>query len=299
MAELAPIVIFPYKRLFHIQQTIEALKNNTLAAESALYIYSDGPKTNADEEEVKAVRQYLKTISGFKKIEITEQKTNLGLSPSILYGVTETVKKYGKVIVLEDDIVTAKYFLKFMNDALSLYEKDERVTCISGYIYPVKGKLPNNFFIEGTETWGWATWKRSWDANELDGKKILQQLKEKNLIHKMDFYGAYSYSEMLESQSKKEIPAWDILLYAQAVLNHKLTLFPGKPLVANIGHDNSGTHCKESTIYKVELWQNPVPVESIEVKESKKAHSLFEDFYRRSFNPTLWHRIRRRLKLDK
>jgi hypothetical protein len=298
MNSLAPIVVFPYKRLQHIQQTIEALKSNALAAESHLYIYSDGAKTLQDEEEVNAVRRYLKSISGFKKIEITEQKSNVGLSTSIHKGITEIVNKYGKVIVLEDDIVTSKYFLQFMNDALEFYKNDERVACISGYIYPVKGQLPNNFFIEGTETWGWGTWKRTWDLFEPDGKKILQQLKEKKLISKMDFDGAYPYSEMLESQSQKEVPAWDILLYSQMVLLHKLTLFPGKPLVQNIGHDNSGTHCKQSTIYEVELYQQPVKVEKIEVKESKKGHRLFEDFYRRNFNPTLWQRIQRRLKLS-
>ncbi len=298
MPELAPIVIFPYKRLFHLQQTIEALKSNTLASESHVYIYSDGAKTKEDEEAVKAVRQYLKGVTGFKKIQVCEREKNFGLSQSIMHGVGEIINKYGKVIVLEDDIVTSKYFLKFINDGLHYYENEEKVGFVSGYVYPVKGKLPDSFFLQGTDTWGWGTWKRSWDLYHSDGKKIMADLKKEKLIDKMNFNGAYPYSEMMEDQLKKETPAWDIIIYAQAILYNKLTLFPGKSLVQNIGHDNSGTHCKETTIFHVDLYDQPITMEKIEVKESKKAHRLFEDFYRRNFNPTLLHRIKRRLKID-
>jgi hypothetical protein len=55
---------------------------------------------------VEAVRKYIHSISGFKSVTIIEREKNWGLAPSIIDGVTNIVNKYGKIIVLEDDIVT-------------------------------------------------------------------------------------------------------------------------------------------------------------------------------------------------
>jgi len=68
----SPIVLFTYNRLWHTKQTVEALQKNMYAEQSQLFIFSDGPKTEKDEQKVKEVRKYLKTIKGFKNIEIME-----------------------------------------------------------------------------------------------------------------------------------------------------------------------------------------------------------------------------------
>ena len=52
----------------------------------------------------------------------------------IISGVTEIVNQYGKVIVLEDDIVTSAGFLRYMNDALNWYENEEKVMHISAFV---------------------------------------------------------------------------------------------------------------------------------------------------------------------
>ena len=71
----------------------------------------------------------------------------------MINGVTEIVNQYGSVIVLEDDLVIAPHFLKFMNEALRAYANDERVACITGYIYPVNERLPEVFFLRGADCW--------------------------------------------------------------------------------------------------------------------------------------------------
>ena len=114
--KLAPIVLFTYNRPWHTKQTIEALQKNELAKESELFIFSDGGKDEASWKKVNEVREYLKTINGFKKVILTFQDKNIGLADSIISGVTKIVNKYEKIIVLEDDHVTNKFFLKFMND---------------------------------------------------------------------------------------------------------------------------------------------------------------------------------------
>ena len=163
----APIVLFVYNRPWHTKQTIDALKNNYLANESELYIYSDAPKHSQDISSVQEVRNYIKSINGFKNIKIIYRKRNYGLADSIIDGVTEIVNKYGKIIVLEDDIVTSPHFLQFINDALIYYEEVNEVWHISGWNYPIQPiNLHDTFLWRVMNCWGWATWANRWQYFE-------------------------------------------------------------------------------------------------------------------------------------
>ena len=176
---LAPIVLFVYNRPWHTLQTLEALRKNALASESILYIFADGPKPFADESamhKINETRECIKKKQWCKEVIIYEREINLGLADSIINGVTEIVNKHGKIIVLEDDIVTSKGFLKYMNDALDIYELEEKVMHISGYMFPVKKKLPKTFFYKPTTCWGWATWSRSWKYFKKDAKSQIDIL---------------------------------------------------------------------------------------------------------------------------
>ena len=84
MNNLSPIVIFVFNRVKHLSMLIESLKNNREAKYSNLFIFSDGPKTDEDITKVDQVRKYLKSIKGFKSIEVFEQDSNLGLSLQLL-----------------------------------------------------------------------------------------------------------------------------------------------------------------------------------------------------------------------
>ncbi len=138
MKKLAPITLFVYNRLEHTKKTIDALKKNILAKQSELIIFSDAPKNKEDFMRVNGIRRYIKSIKGFKKIKVIERKENLGLAKSIILGVTKVVNEYNKIIVLEDDLITSKYFLKFMNEALDIYKDEKSVGSVQGYLYPIK-----------------------------------------------------------------------------------------------------------------------------------------------------------------
>jgi len=282
----APIALFVYNRPWHTHQTVMALQNNELAKESDLIVFSDGPKiesnkekTKSNEEKVKEVRNYIKNITGFKAVKIIERKQNLGLANSIISGVTEVVNQYGRIIVLEDDLVTSKYFLRFMNEALELYEKEDKVISIHGYVYPIED-LPETFFLKGADCWGWATWKRGWDIFEADGKKLLLELRKRKLLKRFDFDGAYPYTKMLKNQIKGKNNSWAIRWYASALLNDKLTLYPGKSLVNNIGADSSGTHKDHTDIFDVKLSDKSITIKKIQTLEDPNAYREFRSFLR-------------------
>jgi len=277
MNQFAPIILFVYNRLDHTTKTINALKENVLADQSDLYIYADAAKNVDSVHLVNNVRNYLPTITGFKSVTIRLRDKNLGVDENTLLGVSEIINERGKVIVLEDDLVTSKWFLKFMNDGLDYYENSEDVIAINGYTYPVKQKLKEAFFLKGADCWGWATWKRGWNILEYDSKKLLTQITEKNLQTEFNFDNSYPYTEALAQQAAGNTSHWDIRWYASAFINGKLSLYPGQSLVNNIGHDASGTHCGVSTTYDVSIAQSPINVKT-EIEHDNEAYHAFVDF---------------------
>lgn len=279
--ELAPIIVFAFNRPEHTRQTLEALMQNHLADKSELFIYIDGPRTEEEKEKVNSVKKVTEEKQWCGKVSIIQSKTNKGLSASVMEGVTAIVNKYGKVIVMEDDLVSDKWFLKFMNNALTVYENETNVVCTTGYIYPVSKPLPETFFIKGADCWGWATWKRGWDLLETNGEKLLKELEEKNLTTDFDFGNSYPYLQMLKDQISKKNNSWAILWYASAYLKNKYCLYPGHSLIHNIGVDGSGTHSGTSSEFDIKLQNKEVKVDKIEVKEQKDAKVIIGNYFKK------------------
>lgn len=286
---LAPIAFFVYNRPRQTAKTLAALKENILAGDSILYVFCDGPKEDASKEHIERineVRQLVKNTTGFKDVIIIEQVKNNGLANSIINGVTEIVNNHGKVIVLEDDLVSSRYFLTYMNEGLRLYENNKKVISLHGYIYPIKTKINKCFFIKGADCWGWATWKRGWEMFESDGQKLLKELKSKGLTNEFDFDNSYPYTKMLEDQIAKRNNSWAIRWYASAFLAGKLTLYPNVSYIQNIGMDNSGTHSGKTTAFDVDLATSysadSIVTEAEESIEGRKAITAYFD----SFKPS-------------
>lgn len=242
--KLAPIVLFVYNRLVHTKKTIEALKRNHLAEESELFIYSDGPKRDDDIIKVKEVRNYIHQIEGFKQINIREREKNYGLAQSIVMGVNEVIAQYGKVIVLEDDLITDNNFLMYMNYGLNKYQNDLQVYSIAGYSYLHKG-LENGetYFLKISTSWSWGTWKDRWQKYDsaCEGWTVLK--KNRRLRRKFDYDFSYPFYYILKNQMTDErTNSWAIKWYWTIFKNEGLTLYPPISLVSNEGFDGSGEH---------------------------------------------------------
>jgi len=264
---------------WHTQQTIEALLKNTEAKDSDLIIYSDAAKDDSGQQAVDDVRAYLKTISGFRSIRVVEQEKNMGLAKSIISGVTEVVEEYGRVIVLEDDMVTSPYFLEYMNDGLNLYADEEKVISIHAYSFPIDD-LPETFFIKGASCWGWATWQRGWELFEEDGAALYERLQELKLMDRFNLYGAYPYKQMLLDQIEGKNNSWAVRWYASALLADKLSLHSGKSLLMNIGLDGSGSHCGTYDGFNSDLSKVPINVQMDCIMEDENALVMWQSYLR-------------------
>ena len=293
--ELAPIVLFVYNRPKHTRTCLEFLERNELAAESELYIFSDGAKPGG-EEAVAAVRRVIAEPWKFRRVTIVEHPENRGLAANVIVGVTSILERYDRVIVLEDDLVVSPCFLQFMNDALEVYKDEPGVGHIQACDFTKDGSLPDIFLIKFTGSWGWATWSRAWRYFNPDGKALLSELeKDKRLSRTFDFNGKYPFTRMLRRQVEGKNNSWAIRWNASLFLQNILSLNVGRSLVRNIGFDGSGTNCGGGDLYGSELSMTPISVYKITpTVENVEARSAWERYYGRTHS--FWARVARRVK---
>ncbi|MDR0711938.1 MAG: glycosyltransferase [Prevotellaceae bacterium] len=277
---LAPILLFTYNRPWHLQQTINTLAKNEYAIESDLIIYSDAHKNEQSRKKVESIRQYIKTIRGFKSITVVEREKNMGLANNIIEGVTAVVNKYGRVIVLEDDLESSPYMLKYFNEALSYYENEEKVMHIGAYMFPIDaGGLPETFFFRLASSWGWATWKRAWQYFNPDIEMLHKQF-DAEKIHAFSMEHTENFWKIFQSFRANKNSSWAIRWYASMFLRGGLALHPATSMVNNIGIDGSGIHSGASGMYKVTLATQAVTEFPSTVEENKIAYERIKYFFR-------------------
>lgn len=279
MADLAPIALFVYNRIEHVQKTIKSLSNNVLADESDLYIFSDNAKFPDDLNSINQVRNFCSKLENFKSVNIIHRESNYGLAKNLVSGITEILEKNEKIIVLEDDLLTDKFFLKYMNEALDRFKNNEEVISIHGYVYPLKKKMRTPSFLKGADCWGWATWKRGWKLYNDDSNFLLKEIIKSNRDKEFNFNNSYNYLKMLKKTLSNKNSSWAVKWYASAFINNKLTLYPPHSLVHNIGNDGTGTNSPKNKIYDNFLRSTPIKFEGVQINENKELRNEFENYF--------------------
>lgn len=287
----APIVLFTYNRPIHTQKVLNSLALCQESSQSDLFIFCDGAKENVDQEglnNICQVRQIVNSENRFKKVVVIEHEKNKGLANSIIDGVTEIVNKYGKIIVVEDDLIVSKGFLKYMNQALSMYEDDSEVGCIHAWNYYFKNveDCESTFFLKGADCWGWATWKSSWKLFNSDAQFLLNQIVSNKQEFEFNRKNTHEFVQMLKDQIEGKVNSWAIRWHASLFCNNKYCLHPTISLVKNIGFDDLGTH----TI-NLELDQNPIDEINLTKIKIEESTWFFKKYIEQHIKKSLWKKI--------
>lgn len=276
---IAPIIVFSYNRPNHLRQTLEALSKNDLAQESVLYIYCDGAKPGATEEQHQRIlenRSVAHAAKGFKEVFVVEAPHNKGLANSIIDGVTEVINRHGKVIVLEDDLLTSPYFLNYMNSALDFYEFRPAVMSISANRPPMDElEIPKDypydvFVCLRSYSTGWATWKNRWNHLDWSMEYLDEFLRHPEQIEAFNRAGD-DMTRMLLLQRNGKIDSWAIRFSFAHFKEHSIAILPCISYVDNIGFDGSGIH---SGVNITNEYRNNL---SLSVKEPKFVDLIYED----------------------
>ncbi len=241
------VAIFAYNRL----DTLQCLWNSLLTCEGidsrSVIIFHDGLNAHTSEINQKkwqVVRDWLVSISDYPNLEIRFSDSNKGLANSIFYGVSEILSREDSVIVLEDDLILAQSFLQFMDEALHTYKNTENIYSISGYSHFKKGNWIHSnrdvFLYPRPNSWGWATWAKSWKGFQLNdyGKSDLQNYKNLKKFQ----CGGIDLPWMLRNQFLGKIDSWAIQWTWYQFKNNGFSVYPICSKVQNIGFGEDATH---------------------------------------------------------
>lgn len=254
---LAPIILFTYNRPWHTERTLNALMHNSLAHDSILYIYCDGPKVGADKEQrqkIDEVRNIVQKQKWCKEVYILKSEVNKGLARSIIDGVTEVINRYEKVIVLEDDLVTSKYFLNYLNSGLDFYQDKKTVYSVSAdrpsySLFKIPDDYNYDVFVSLRPfSYGWGTWKDRWEKIDWSLDYLRAFISNSEQIRAFN-RGGEDLTQMLIDQSKNKIDSWAIRFCFAHFSNHAISILPCLSYVDNIGCDSTGVHSGNNEIH--------------------------------------------------
>lgn len=273
----SPVIVFAYNRPDHLEKTLTALAENHGAGESDLFVFVDGPKNT---DGIALQKQVVETAgsfrSRFRSMTLNVSQQNKGLAKSVIGGVTGIIRKYGRVIVVEDDSVSAKCFLNFMNEALDYYENDPSIWSVGGYTVPLT--LPDGYPHEVLKTqrsssYAWATWHDRWDRIDWSVGDYRRFRRSPALRRGFNRWGE-DRASMLDDQMNGRIDSWAIRFDYAMYKNGMYNIIPAKSLIRTIGRDGSGTHntgvSAQDDNFRVELADAPdrVRPSSVEVDEA-------------------------------
>ena len=300
MQELASIVLFVYNRPWHLKQTLSSLKQNELAQNSTLYIFSDGSKSESDRKFVDEVREIIKAVDGFKTVNIILRDKNLGLANSVISGVSKVIKKYKHVIVVEDDMIFSKSFLEYMNRILFFYQHDMKVFSVSGYNFPIS--IPSSYkneiyFSPRASSWGWATWQNRWDKADWNVADFNNFITDRDAVKTFN-QGGDDLTLMLKKQVEGKIDSWAVRWCYAHYKNKAYCAYPTKSFVMNIGTDKSGTHLKKTKKYNVKLGEflklQNLP-ESVFIDD--QIIKNFQSFFKKNILQKIYNNLKRMISL--
>lgn len=288
MKTYAPIALFVYNRYDHVKKVVNAIKKNSIAKKSKIYVFSDFSETDKEQKKIKKIRKYLKKINGFKKISIIERKKNYGTSKNITTGLNYIFKTYDKCIIIEDDILVSTNFLYQINYFLNKYNLKDKIASVEGHMYPVPfdKNISEYYFIRGAGCWGWGTWKKSWKNYEKSAQKLINKFnKNKNLIRDFNYNNSYPYYKMLLKQLNTKKESWAIKWYASNFLKENYTLYFKNSLVKNIGLDGTGVNCKiDYNINQKKFLNKKINIDiKKKLKEDSYAKSQISKFLKNKF----------------
>lgn len=244
--------LITYNRPSHTARVLAKLREHRVGS---LFVFSDGPKNQADVAAISAVRKLIGEINWTRPVVIT-QDSNIGLRNSIVSAVDRVLEQHETVIVLEDDCVPGPYFFEFATQCLERYADNEKVMSIGGYTMPLGPAAKNYpydvYFHPRIETWGWATWRRAWRYYERDVKSAYKRALEAGVDLNQ---GGTDVPGMIQRYVQGRLNAWSTGWLLAVYLRRGYCIYPVESHVQNIGFDGSGVHCGTTSRFNSPICQ--------------------------------------------
>jgi hypothetical protein len=239
-----PVALFAYNRPNTLAKTLARLAGANL---TKLYIFADGPKQDNPTDVLKCskVRNILDKLYWPCEIIRTYNSTNRGLKKQIEEQLTFLFSCEDAAIILEDDCLPESDFFRFCEAGLQAYTESPRVMAITGNQYMEKQSRP--FFSRFPHCWGWATWRRAWQAYDANISGWPEFKRSSHWQSEFLPEEKKYWEPLLDRVYGGELNSWAYRWLATVWMYDGLVLTPPVNLVSNIGFGEDGTHCRSDT----------------------------------------------------
>lgn len=271
-----PVVLFAFNRHEQLKKTLDCLKNNSIPK---LYVFIDGPRNSADEDDIKKVIKLVNKIN-WTSVQKIIRKKNLGLSRSIQTGLNRVFSQNESAIIIEDDICVAPSFYAYMIKALETYRNNKNIAGITGLRYPFSrmhlDRIKQDVFMAPRfSSWGWATWRDCWEKIEFDREDLQNMVL--NTCPDLKSAGddiEVSYNEYLAGRLKG---CWDVKYAVNMVVSKTYFIWPKFNLVDNIDI-GGGTHYSDDKPNWRLDWELPGKTKFIMHSDIEPNNLIIRDF---------------------
>lgn len=245
----APVVFFAYRRPVRTEKTLRALARNTGAADTRLVVFSDAAAEEEDEAAVTETRRRLRRVTGFRSVRVVERESHLGLARSVLGGVEEVVAAFGRAIVVEDDVETHPWFLRYMNGALESYAHDARIMSVTASSLPTLWQgfprdYPHDVWLSPRVlSHGWGVWADRWQAVDWQVHDIAEFASDPAAQAAFNQGGA-DLSDALLRWHREQQDLWAVRFTYAHFAQGRYTLAPVRGYARHAGHDGKGANAR-------------------------------------------------------
>lgn len=238
-----PILFCTFNRLECTKRVLERIRE---VKPEKLYLLSDGPREGVDGEveKVNEVRQYVEEhIDWDCQIHKNYAGENMGCGKRVSSGISWAFEQEEKLIIIEDDCLADLSFFRYCKELLELYKENENIMLIGGSnsVGEIEGE-DSFIFSPYVETWGWATWKRTWDQYDYDIVDWERREIPESMEAVMDEKTIKHYSHLFDLVHEHIVDTWDYQLQYLVFQKGALTIVPKTCLVKNIGFGPDATH---------------------------------------------------------
>lgn len=240
-----PILFCTFNRMECTKKVFERIRE---VRPAKLYLLSDGPRENVKDEveKVDAIRDYLETHIDWEcQVYKNFAEKNMGCGRRMSSGITWAFDHEEELIIIEDDCLPELSFFRYCQELLELYRENENIMLIGGVNeLGILDEKDSFIFAPYIGTWGWATWKRTWEQYDYDISDWKDRSIPPSMKMFMDDKAIKYYTKLFDCVYTHSLDTWDYQLQYLILKKGALTVVPSKSLIKNIGFGPDATHTK-------------------------------------------------------
>ena len=293
-----PTILIIYNRPDLAEQVFARIR---AAQPKHLFVIADGPrKDRPNDDTLCQMTRDVVQVDWDCDLHLEYSVENMGCQQRIYSGLNRAFELYPQAIILEDDCLPDPSFFGFCEFMLNRYADDEAVMHISGSNFASPKKFEHSYaFTQYPTPWGWATWRRAWNRQDL---KMVEFFKAPEIYRKQLGISDKAFSKLMKRLRKVytgEVDSWAYPWLATTIASNGRCLTPKANLIGNIGFDERSTHTANSDSFFANNATEHFDLEQCDHPESVKVSAqvnkeVFSLFFGGKYRKTsLWGKLRR------